>query len=225
MDLVTFLLHKGIEHNRFCYTNASNICYMKTFQTMDCVFNEIILCNCVWHWCESNAKSPWLFPNAVGKTKILIFSPKSKIEIGPTHNSVARCWVDELRTPRTSDQIWPGIRKVDLGPNYGDSGCLELKAGWFGLATTCPGWPNFSHRQWSVGEENLISEKSFSAFSVDGWKTNLDFSPVFFESHPLRYNFTPYQVFTIWNVFHHPYLHIYPPTQTAVPHIARMVFT
>ena len=55
---------------------------------------------------------------------------------------------------------------------------------------------------------------------MDGWKTNLDFSPVFFESHPLRYNFTPYQVFTIWNVFHHPYLHIYQPTQTAIPHIA-----
>ena len=28
-----------------------------------------------------------------------------------------------------SDQIWNGIRKVDLRPNYGDSGCLELKAG------------------------------------------------------------------------------------------------
>ena len=51
-------------------------------------------------------------------------------------------------------------------------------------------------------------------------KTNLDFSPMFFESHPLRYNFTPYQVFTIWNVFYHPNLHIYQPTQTAVPHIA-----
>ena len=43
--------------------------------------------------------------------------------------AVARRWVDEQRTTRTSDQIWPGIRKVDLGPNYGDSGCLELKAG------------------------------------------------------------------------------------------------
>ena len=29
----------------------------------------------------------------------------------------------------SSDQIWNGIRKVDLRPNYGDSGCLELKAG------------------------------------------------------------------------------------------------
>ena len=80
----------------------------------------------------------------------------------------------DCTTTRTSDQIWPGIRKVDLGPNYGDSGCLELKAGWFGLATTCPGWPNFSHRQWSVGEENLISEKSFSAFSL---KNKLGFLP------------------------------------------------
>ena len=42
---------------------------------------------------------------------------------------------------------------------------------------------------------------------------------MFFESHPLRYSLTPYQVFTIWNVFYHPYLHIYPPTQNTVPHI------
>ena len=58
-------------------------------------------------------------------------------------------------------------------------------------------------------------------------KTNLDFSCMFFESRPLRYNFTPYQGFTIWNVFYHPYLHIYPPTQAAIPHIAHghRVFT
>ena len=44
-----------------------------------------------------------------------------------THCCPALSWWAE-KTPRTSDQIWPGIRKVDLGPNYGDSGCLELKA-------------------------------------------------------------------------------------------------
>ena len=117
-----------------------------------------------------------------------------------------------------------GIRKVDLGPNYGDSGCLELKAGRsprerFRLATNRPGWSKTVLTNNDLQERKyLFSRNCFRHSLVE--KTNLDFSTMFFESRPLRYNFTPYQAFTIWNVFYHPHLHIYPPTQAAIPHIA-----
>ena len=42
---------------------------------------------------------------------------------------------------------------------------------------------------------------------------------MFFESHPLRYNFTPYQVFTIWNVFYHPPIYIYTNPPRLLYHI------
>ena len=179
------------------------------------------------HWhrkCESQTmqKSSSIFGCFEARPRCLHF-PNSEGHPQPGF-TVARCWVDERRTTRTSDQIWPvGIRKVDLGPNYGDSGCLELKAGWsprerFGLATNRPGWSKTILTN-DVRKENIHSREIVLVILCG--KTNLDFSCMFFESRPLRYNFTPYQGFTIWNVFYHPYLHIYPPAQTAIPHIAR----
>ena len=97
----------------------------------------------------------------------------------------------------------------------------------FGLATSSPGWStasNYSH-QLCPREREKIFLGNPSLETLEMVEKKLGFPIVFFENRPLRYNFTPYQVLTIWNVFHHPYLHIYPPNQTAAPHIAWMVFT
>ena len=119
------------------------------------------------HWhrkCESQTmqKSSCIFGCFEARPRCLHF-PNSEGHPQPGF-TVARCWVDERRTTRTSDQIWPvGIRKVDLGPNYGDSGCLELKAGWsprerFGLATNRPGWSKTILTN-DVGKENISSRE------------------------------------------------------------------
>ena len=150
--------------------------------------------------------------------------PKSRRP--PTTNKVvARRWVDESRTTRTSDQIWLW-RNSESGPRaelwrfrlFG----IESRSkpeGKVQISNEPPGVvKNCSHQQWSSGKKIFILEKFFRHSLVE--KTNLDFSTMLFESRPLRYNFTPYQAFTIWNVFYHPHLHIYPPTQAAIPHIA-----
>ena len=205
---------------------------MKTFQTMDCVFNEIILCNWVWHWKQCKKFLPGLFPNIVVKTNILIFSPKSKLRLGPPTirllSCVARCWVDELRTPRPSDQIWPGIRKP-----WTRGRIMEIQSVWNWKQVEPPGKVRISNEQPGVVNSlKLFSpimserEKKYS-WEIHLWKpwdwlkNKLGFPIMFFEKRPLRYNFTPYQDFTIWNVFYHPHLHIYPPAQAAIPHIAR----
>ena len=131
-----FVLHKGIEHNRFCYTNASNICYMKTFQTMDCVFNEIILCNWVWHWdVKAMQKFRDFFPTPFAKQRFWFPHRNPNWDLEPTHNSppLLCCpvlsWWAEDSTAKWPNMAW-NSETVDPGPNYGDSVCLELKAGW-----------------------------------------------------------------------------------------------
>ena len=215
------LLHKGIEHRQWIVFSMK-LFFATEFDTE------------MWKQCKKFL--PGLFPNIVGKTKILIFSPKSQLKLGPPTirllSCVARCWVDELRTPRPSDQIWPGIRKP-----WTRGRIMEIQSVWNWKQVEPPGKVRISNEQPGVVNSlKLFSpimserEKKYS-WEIHLWKpwdwlkNKLGFPIMFFEKRPLRYNFTPYQVLTIWNVFHHPYLHIYPPTQTAVPHIARMVFT
>ena len=145
LKMVTFVLNKGIEHNGFCYIKASNtidfvtsnICYMKTFQTMDCVFNEIILCNWVWHWDVKAMQkvSSGTFSQHRCQNKYFDFLTEIQIETGPTHNPppLLCCpvlsWWAEDSTAKWPNMAW-NSETVDPGPNYGDSVCLELKAGW-----------------------------------------------------------------------------------------------
>ena len=187
-------------------------------------------------WKQCKKFLPGLFPNIVVKTNILIFSPKSKLRLR-AHPQFASSPVlpgAELMSWGLHGQVTKyGLEFGNRGPGaelwrfslFGIESRLSLRER-FGLATSSPGWStasNYSHQL-------CRREKKYSC-EIHLWKpwkwlkNKLGFPIVFFENRPLRYNFTPYQVLTIWNVFHHPYLHIYPPTQTAGPHIARMVFT
>ena len=64
--------------------------------------------------------------------KIFLFFPDCEKHLRPPTNHPVLPGVELMSRglwTESSDQIWNGIRKVDLRPNYGDSGCLELKAG------------------------------------------------------------------------------------------------
>ena len=130
---------------------------------------------------------PELFPNIVGKTKILIFSPKSQLRLG-AHPQFASSPVlpgAELMSWGLHGQVTKyGLEFGNRGPGaelwrfslFGIESRLSLRER-FGLATSSPGWStasNYSH-QLCRRERKNIPGKSISGNPGTGWKTNLDF--------------------------------------------------
>ena len=150
---------------------------MKTFQTMDCVFNEIILCNWVWHWdvkamqkvqrfwfSHRNPNWDWAHPQFASSPML----PGAELMSWGLHGQVTKYGL-EFGNRGPGAELW----RFSL---FGIESRLSLRER-FGLATSSPGWStasNYSH-QLCRRERKNIPGKSISGNPGTGWKTNLDF--------------------------------------------------
>ena len=140
-----------------------------------------------------------------GKTKMFTFPD---LRWSPP-TVVARRWVDEWWRLHHYTDKWPNMaRNSKSGP-----GAELWRFGLFGIESRLVRISNDLPRVVKLFSHTMISRRrKFFLRNHSLWMAGLDFSPMFFESRPLRYNFTRYQVLTIWNVFHPPiYIYTNPP--------------
>ena len=161
---------------------------MKTFQTMDCVFNEIILCNWVWHWdVKAMQKFRDFFPTPFAKQRFWFPHRNPNWDLEPTHNSppllccpVLSWWAED------STGKWPNMAWNSEPWTRGR--IMEIQSVWNWKQVEPPGKVRISNEQpgvinslklfspiMSERERKNIPGKSISGNPGTGWKTNLDF--------------------------------------------------
>ena len=156
---------------------------MKTFQTMDCVFNEIILCNWVWHWdVKAMQKFRDFFPTPFAKQRFWFPHRNPNWDLEPTHNSppllccpVLSWWAED------STGKWPNMAWNSEPWTRGR--IMEIQSVWNWKQVEPPGKVRISNEQpgvvnslklfspiMSERERKNIPGKSISGNPGNGWK-------------------------------------------------------